>query len=266
MYDRFNRPITYLRISVTDKCNLRCTYCMPACGVPKKPHGDILSFEEIAEIARVAVRLGIEKIRLTGGEPLVRRDIVELVRRLAAIPGLKTLGMTTNGLLLPRYAEELRDAGLQSVNISLDTLDADRYREVTRGGRVEDAIAGVDAAIAAGFAPIKINVVVPDTGPSEDVANLEAFCDRRGILLQKIGLYHLDRHKIDYEAFDRPPKCDACNRLRLTADGKIKPCLHSNHEFPVDMAGIETALLAAVAAKPRRGSACTNRSMASIGG
>ena len=288
MYDRFNREITYLRISVTDRCNLRCTYCMPSCGIDLKSHHDLLSFEEITEIARVAVGLGIRKIRLTGGEPLVRRGIVELVRQLAAVDGLETLAMTTNGILLPRYAEDLRAAGLQAVNISLDTLDPERYRETTRGGRVEDAVAGVDAAIAAGFHPIKINVVVADTeapgtaqaaGAQADVptgavgapgagalADLQAFCHERGIILQKIGLYHLDRNKVDYEAFDRPPKCDNCNRLRLTSDGKFKPCLHSNHEFPVDFADIEEAILAAVAAKPFRGTACTNRSMVSIGG
>ncbi|MFW5786229.1 MAG: GTP 3',8-cyclase MoaA, partial [bacterium] len=167
MYDRFNREITYLRISVTDRCNLRCTYCMPSCGVDLKSHHDMLTFEEITEIARVAVGLGIRKIRLTGGEPLVRRGIVELVRQLAAIEGLETLAMTTNGILLPRYARDLRAAGLQAVNISLDTLDAARYREMTRGGRVEDAVAGVDAAIVAGFRPIKINVVVPEAAASD---------------------------------------------------------------------------------------------------
>ncbi len=312
MYDRFNREITYLRISVTDRCNLRCTYCMPSCGVDLKSHHDMLTFEEITEIARVAVGLGIRKIRLTGGEPLVRRGIVELVRQLAAIEGLETLAMTTNGILLPRYARDLRAAGLQAVNISLDTLDAARYREMTRGGRVEDAVAGVDAAIVAGFRPIKINVVVPEAAASDpgaerradagagaaaragaagfpdvgarrdgsegpdpaapattaahDLAALRSFCDERGIILQKIGLYHLDRNKVDYEAFDRPPKCDHCNRLRLTSDGKFKPCLHSNHEFAVDFADIEGAILAAVAAKPFRGTVCTNRSMVSIGG
>jgi cyclic pyranopterin phosphate synthase len=270
MYDRFNRKITYLRISVTDRCNLRCSYCMPAEGIELKRHKDMLSFEEITAIARVAVGQGIEKIRLTGGEPLVRRGIVELVRQLGVIPGLKTLAMTTNGLLLPRYADQLRAAGLQAVNISLDTLDPDRYRETTRGGRLEDAVAGVDAAVAAGFDPIKINVVVPTAeakrDPYNDLAALRRFCEDRGIILQKIGLYHLDHNKVDYEAFDRPPMCDQCNRLRLTADGAFKPCLHSNHEFPVDLNNIEDALFKAVEAKPFRGSVCTNRSMVAIGG
>lgn len=266
LLDRYKRPITYLRISVTDRCNLRCSYCMPECGVEIKRHADMLSYEQIAEITRVAVGLGITKVRLTGGEPLVRRGIVDLVELLGRIEGLETLAMTTNGVMLPLYATALKSSGLQSVNISLDSLDPERYRRLTRGGQVEKAIAGVDAAVAAGFSPIKVNAVVSAESSPEDIALLEAFCKARGVRLQRIGEYHLDRDKVDFESFDRPPKCAFCNRLRLTADGYFKPCLHSDAEVPVDFANIETSIRQAVSIKPKKGTVCTNRHMVSIGG
>ena len=266
MYDRYNRRITYLRISVTDRCNLRCSYCVPACGVRSLEYHEILSFEQITEIATAAVGMGIEKIRLTGGEPLVRKGIVQLVGQLATIPGLRVLGMTTNGLLLRRYATGLRTAGLDSINISLDTLDPVRFHALTRGGRIEDAIAGVDAAVAAGFAPIKINAVVDDQTDSADVQRLREFCLERGVQLQRIGRYRLDTAKPTYERLERPPRCSVCNRLRLTADGKLKPCLHSNVEIPIDFRDIEDAICRAVSAKPAEGTVCTNRAMSAIGG
>lgn len=158
--DAFGRRIDYLRISLTDRCNLRCVYCMPEEGVPFKSRDDILSFEEIERFAAVAVREGISKIRLTGGEPLVRSGVVSHVRRLRAITGLEAIALTTNGTLLPKFARDLRDAGLARVNISLDSLDPDAYARITRGGKLSDALAGIDAAFDAGFMPIKLNVVV----------------------------------------------------------------------------------------------------------
>ena len=172
MTDRFGRTIEYLRISLTDLCNLRCVYCMPAEGVGKLRHGQILSIEEICEIAEAAVALGIRKIRLTGGEPLVRRGVVELVRMLKALPGLDELALTTNGLLLPELAGPLKEAGLDRVNISLDTLDADKYRRLTRIGSLDQALAGIRAAQEAGLAPIKLNAVLIEIG--EDAAEQEA--------------------------------------------------------------------------------------------
>lgn len=266
LLDRYKRPITYLRISVTDRCNLRCSYCMPECGVEIKRHADMLSYEQIAAVTRVAVGLGVTKVRLTGGEPLVRRGIVDLVGLLGRIEGLETLAMTTNGVMLPLYATALKSAGLQSVNISLDSLDPERYRRLTRGGQVNKAIAGVDAAVAAGFSPIKVNAVVSSESSPEEIGMLEAFCKERGIQLQRIGEYHLDRAKVDFESFERPPKCAFCNRLRLTADGYFKPCLHSDAEVPVDFANIDTSIRQAVSIKPKKGTACTNRHMVSIGG
>jgi cyclic pyranopterin phosphate synthase len=239
---------------------------MPECGVELKQHSEMLSYEEIAEVTRVAVSLGINKVRLTGGEPLVRRNIVDLVSLLTGIEGLEMLAMTTNGVMLPLYAMALREAGLKSVNISLDTLNPERYRRLTRGGDVQKAIAGVDAAVAAGFDPIKVNTVVSSDSPPEEIQTLEAFCNSRGIHLQRIGLYHLDQDKVDFQSFERPPKCAQCNRLRLTADGYLKPCLHSDSEVPVDFRNIEMSIRQAVGLKPKKGSVCTNRSMISIGG
>lgn len=266
MFDRFNRSIDYLRISVTDKCNLRCTYCMPCEGVPQKLHSEVLRFEQIVAVVEAAVSLGITKVRLTGGEPLVRRGIVDLVGQLGAVTRIEKLAMTTNGILLPRYARELKDAGLSSVNVSLDTLDPKRYEALTRGGNLTQAIAGVDAAVAAGFAPIKINTVVRDDTTQEELLALAAFCAERGILLQRIREYSLSSQKQDAHQYERPPSCAACNRIRLTADGKLKSCLHSDEEIPIDFADIEGSIRRAVTAKPKHGAACTNRSMISIGG
>lgn len=159
MRDGYGRDISYLRLSVTDLCNLRCVYCMPADGVEKRRHEDILSVEELQEIAEAAGRCGIRKIRLTGGEPLVRRGIVDICARTAAAPGVEEVCMTTNGLLLPKLARELRAAGLRRVNISLDTLSPERYRELTRVGSIDDALEGLKAALD-NFETVKINAVL----------------------------------------------------------------------------------------------------------
>jgi len=158
--DAFGRRIDYLRIAITDRCNLRCVYCMPEEGVAWKPHDQMLTYEEIERFAKIAVEEGISKIRLTGGEPLVRLGVVDFVHRLRAITGLEAIALTTNGTLLPQFAQDLADAGLKRVNISLDSLDPEVFARITRGGRVEDTLAGIDAAFAAGMSPIKINVVV----------------------------------------------------------------------------------------------------------
>jgi GTP 3',8-cyclase len=165
--DSFQRGISYLRISVTDRCNLRCIYCMPEEGVPLVLHDDILRFEEILPIVRSSVELGIDKIRITGGEPLVRSGMSRLVRMISNIPGIGDVSMTTNGIMLAKYADELREAGLQRVNISLDTLKADRYRRITRKGELDDVLKGIEAAASAGLKPVKINMV-PMKGINED--------------------------------------------------------------------------------------------------
>ena len=160
MTDEFSRSITYLRVSVTDLCNLRCRYCMPACGVAKRGHDDILSFEEIWEIVSAAAKLGVRKVRITGGEPLVRPGLPELCRRISSIPGIEELVVTTNGLLLAEQAEALKNAGVRRVNISLDTLDPEKFSRMTRGGDLDQVLRGIEAAYRVGFAPLKINTVL----------------------------------------------------------------------------------------------------------
>ena len=160
MLDNQGRNIRYLRLSVTDRCNFRCRYCMPAEGVCKREHSEMLSFEELTEIVRTAVSLGVSKVRLTGGEPLVRRGIVDLCRSLRTIDGLDELTMTTNGALLPQYAAELKQAGVDRLNISLDTLNEDKFASLTRGGSLADTLAGLDAAWNAGFRGTKLNAVL----------------------------------------------------------------------------------------------------------
>ncbi|MEJ2648430.1 MAG: radical SAM protein, partial [Sedimentisphaerales bacterium] len=160
MIDGFGRKISYLRISVTDRCNLRCRYCMPEEGIRLLNHSDIMSFEEIVELTRIAVSMGITKVKLTGGEPLVRKGIVKLVESIAAIEGIEDFGMTTNGTLLAQYAHGLADAGLKRVNISLDTINSAKYKELTRCGCIDDVFNGIDAAKNTGFNPIKLNCVV----------------------------------------------------------------------------------------------------------
>ncbi len=160
MLDRFNRNIHYLRISVTDRCNLRCTYCMPEEGIKLIDKKDILSLEEIVNVVKIgAEKFGIRKIRLTGGEPLVRKGIVELVRQISSIDGIEECTMTTNGILLPGFADSLKKAGLKRVNISLDTMSPEKFRMITRGGDLEQVIEGIRAARSAGLTPVKINVV-----------------------------------------------------------------------------------------------------------
>jgi len=238
---------------------------MPAEGIPLLRHEDILDLERVADIARAAVGTGFRKIRLTGGEPLVRKGLADLVAMLREISGLETLSMTTNGTLLAPMAQELRRRGLDSVNISLDTLDPGRFAELTRGGRLSDALAGIDAAREAGF-PVKINTVVMDNAPAGTIEEVRAFCDRIGARHQLIRQYVLSGQKVDGIEYDRPPRCGECNRIRLLANGRLKPCLHSDLEFPVDFMDIEGSLRTCVEAKPVRGTACTTLTVGQIGG
>lgn len=172
--DQHGRRINYLRLSVTDRCNLRCTYCMPAAGVPSVGHAAILSYEHLLEAARAAVAIGVEKIRVTGGEPLVRKGIIGFLARVAAIPGLERLVLTTNGLLLKEMAADLRAAGVESLNISMDSLRPETYSRITRGGDVRHVLEGIRAAERAGFASIKINVVVMRGVNDREIAEFAA--------------------------------------------------------------------------------------------
>lgn len=268
--DRCGREINYLRVSVTDRCNLRCEYCMPPEGIELKGHGDMLTYEEIVSIVGAAVGLGIGKVRLTGGEPLVRKGIDSLVRLLREIDGIEEVSMTTNGILLtPDMAVRLKDAGLDRLNISLDSLDPARYRELTRCGEVADVLRGIEAAKAAGFEGTKVNMVVSLPGSREDVEMMKSFCASEGLVLQTINRFSLSKRTSETESlhdFDRPLPCERCNRLRLTSDGYLKPCLFSDVELKVDFDDIEDSIRKAVEAKPEEGTSCSDRSMRQIGG
>ncbi len=266
MLDSYGRTINYLRVSVTDRCNLRCTYCMPAEGVPLLRHEDILSFEEILEVVRAAVALGIRKVRLTGGEPLVRRGIVELVRMLAAIREIRDLSMTTNGTLLAGLAQPLAEAGLRRVNVSLDAIRPDRYAAISRGGEVRQALAGIAAAQQAGLSPIRLNCVVEHNSRESDACEVAQFAAKAGLEVRFIRRIGLSEGRFAVVEGGHGGACSRCNRLRLTSDGAIRPCLLSNLSFPVRKLGPAEALLQAIRAKPPAGSACTDRSMNLIGG
>ena len=266
MFDRFNRRINYLRISVTDRCNFRCTYCMPAEGVPLKKHEDILSFDEIAGVVRVGAQLGLTKIRLTGGEPLVRKDIAVLVKMLANIDGIADIGLTTNGVFLPQHAKALKDAGLSRVNISLDTLNPEKFREISRTGNVDDVLKGIDAALEAGLHPVKINFVrIPGINEDDETA-VRAFCDRKGLKLRFIRQMNLEKGEFYPVEGGIGGICEVCNRLRLTADGFLVPCLHSELRFSIRELGIEEAFKQAVQFKPEEGTGTKSHEFSNIGG
>lgn len=273
MKDRYGRTIKYLRLSVTDLCNCRCVYCMGENGVPRLPHSAILSFEEMEEIVRAAVSLGVTKVRLTGGEPLVRRGIDELVRRLRGIEGVEELAMTTNGARLAEYAARLKSAGLDRLNVSLDTLDPEKFRRITRIGELRDTLDGLDAARRAGFERIKLNTVLMGGVNDDEIAEIAALAkdgafDVRFIELMPIGeCTDWDRRRflpaervLEYlPKGERVPSdgvaelwrpagfrgtvglirplshrfCADCDRIRVTADGCLKPCLHSAREIPL---------------------------------
>ena len=271
--DPFGRTVNYLRISVTDRCNLRCVYCMPPEGVPQISHDEILSYEEIRAVVQAASQLGINKIRLTGGEPLVRADFPELVAMLSRMAGIRELSLTTNGILLKKHAVALRQAGLSRINVSLDTLKADKLQSITRLGRLKDVLEGIEMAKEAGFQPVKINTVVMrninddeildfarmtyedgwhvrfiELMPFKGVANFVPSYELR----QHIGLlgklepcesitanepatyYRLSgaRGTIGFiSPLSEPSFCSRCNRMRLTPDGKLRPCLMAEDEI-----------------------------------
>lgn len=266
MIDSFGRSIDYLRISVTDRCNLRCRYCMPPEGVKLLPPEDILRFEEIVNVACVAASLGVTRIRLTGGEPLVRRGIEKLVGMLAAIEELTELSMTTNGLLLSQYATALAAAGLQRVNVSLDAIDSARFADITRGGEVRQVLAGIEAARQAGLNPVKLNCVVGPEGRGPDAEDVAAFARREGLEVRFIEQMNLATGCFTVVHGGSGGDCARCNRLRLTSDGQVRPCLFSDLSFSVRRLGAAEAITRAVAEKPPVGSVCSNRLIHTIGG
>ena len=266
MKDPFGRTINYLRVSVTDRCNLRCRYCMPQEGITLLDHKDILTFEQISEVVGAAVGMGVSKVRLTGGEPLVRLGVVDLVTMLARIRGIHDLAMTTNGVLLPPVARDLRSAGLMRVNVSLDAMDPQRYAEITRGGDVAQAVAGVDAAEAAGLTPIKLNCVVGQSPDEPDARAVAEFGRRRGFEVRFIHRMDLAAGSFSIVEGGSGGDCRLCSRLRLTSNGYIRPCLFSDLRFNVRQLGAREAIARAVAEKPPVGTQCTGGFMRGIGG
>jgi len=294
MIDQLGRNITYLRISVTDKCNLRCRYCMPEEGVCKKEHMDMLTEDEIITAVEAAAVLGIKKIRITGGEPLVKKNIVSICRRTAAVEGIEEVCLTTNGILLPQLAKPLKEAGVKRINLSLDTLDAQKYAYITRIGRLDNFLAGLDAAFEAGFEKIKINAVLIGGFNDNEIVTLADLTRRYPVDMRFIEMMPMyDSGDFDEKAFipytrvlDQLPNaepvaqdggvaklyrlpgakgniglispvsahfCGNCNRLRLTADGKLKPCLHSADEYSLkglDFEGMKAVLEQAIWNKP----------------
>lgn len=283
LVDSFGRKITYLRVSITDRCNYRCTYCKPAEQFKFIPHEEILRYEEIVEIIEEAVDLGITKVRITGGEPLVRKGIVDFVKKLKRIEKLEDISLTTNGFFLVEYAEKLKVAGLNRVNISLDSLQKNKYRKITRGGNLERVLKGIDSALKAGLLPIKINTVLIKGTNNDEVEDfvrltLERPLNIRFIELMPSGEKATDNYKgkfisvleikeslakkysfnsINTSSGNGPAKyyeieggkgtigfitalsqhfCQSCNRIRLTSDGKIRPCLFSNQEIDLKKA------------------------------
>jgi cyclic pyranopterin phosphate synthase len=253
MLDRFDREISYLRVSVTDRCNLRCVYCANGDDFEHVPREDILSFEEIANILITASRLGVRKVRLTGGEPLVRKDVHELVALIAKIRGIDEISLTTNGTLLALHAGALAAAGLRRVNVSLDTLDRSRYAGITGADRLHDVLAGIEAARSCGLAPIKLNCVVEGSAVEPDARSVAEFAR-----CNDCSVRFIKRMSLRSGAFSKVQggwggDCPACDRLRLTSDGRLVPCLMSDLSFSVKELGIDEAFRLAVANKPESG-------------
>ena len=273
MIDSFGRPITYIRLSVTELCDLRCRYCMPEEGVCKLRHDQMLTEEEMVRAVQAAAKLGIEKVRVTGGEPLTKPNILSICRQVAQVPGIQEVSITTNGIRLPELAVPLREAGVRRVNISLDTLNPEKYAYITRRGVLDKALAGLDAALDAGFDRVKINAVLIGGFNDDEIPALAALTRERPVdvrfielmpmsgnrdfgpesyipvsrVLEKLPLAVPEKEEGVARLYRLPGArgrvglisplsqhfCASCNRIRLTADGKLKPCLHSAEEISI---------------------------------
>jgi cyclic pyranopterin phosphate synthase len=266
MQDRFGRTIDYLRISVTDRCNLNCYYCLPDRNAELLPRSELLSFEEIRDFTALAAGLGIRKVRLTGGEPLVRADILALVGMLSRIEGVEDLSMTTNGQLLDLFARPLFEAGLNRLNVSLDTINPDRYREVTGGGRLERTLSGILSAGRAGFERIKLNCVVEKSRNEMDAREVARFAMENGFEVRYIRRMNLAEGEFWVVDGGSGGKCEQCSRLRLSCDGQVRPCLFSDVGYPVRKLGMREALMQALRHKPESGQSCRTITFRRIGG
>ncbi len=239
---------------------------MPEEGIPLLKHEEILSFEEILEFVKTAVSHGVDKVRITGGEPLVRKGTTEFIGRLSDIGGIKDLAMTTNGLLLEKYAKDLKQAGLHRVNISLDTMDPVKYREITRLGDLESVLNGIEAADKAGFFPVKLNCVVKTSRMEKDAVDVAAFAETHGYEVRFIREMDLAKGKFYQVDGGEGGKCISCNRIRLTATGDVRPCLFNPAAYNIRRMGNEEAFLAAVRNKPACGTINTSGYFSVIGG
>lgn len=239
---------------------------MPEDGIDLMAHEDVLSFEQITEFVKEAVSTGITKIRLTGGEPLVRKGIVDLVKSLSEIDGIDEIAMTTNGILLEKYAIQLAEAGLRRVNISLDTMNAEKYKNITRLGDINDVFKGIKAAQEAGLHPVKINCVRMPDADLDDLEELKKFCDKNKLELRYIKQMDLATGEFSIVEGGKGGNCLECNRIRLTADGKVKPCLFNAKEFDINEFGIKKAIDKSINQKPEAGTKNKNGSFYGIGG
>ena len=295
MIDSYGRNITYMRLSVTELCNLRCRYCMPAEGICKKSHELMLTEDEMIQAVEVAAELGVNKVRITGGEPLVKKNIVSICRRAAKVEGIRDLAITTNGVLLPELGKDLKEAGVRRLNISLDTLDEAKYAYITRIGTLERAMAGIETAIEIGFEKVKLNAVLIGGFNDDEIKPLAELTRKYPVdmrFIEMMPMYdsgdfneasfipytrvlevlpELEKQEQDggVASLYRLPEaqgniglispinahfCGSCNRIRLTSDGKLKPCLHSNAEYPIkglDKAGMLKQFEAAIMGKPQ---------------
>ncbi len=294
MIDSFGRNIKYLRLSITERCNLRCRYCMPENGICKKSHFDMLTEDEMIMAVEAAAQLGIRKLRITGGEPLVKKNVLSICSRAVAVEGIDEICITTNGTLLPQMAKKLREAGVSRVNISLDTLNPNKYAYITRRGTLDEAIRGIESAVEAGFEKIKINSVLIGGFNDDEIAELANLTLKYPLDLRFIELMPMyDGGEFGEKAYiscdevlkklpqlepqdieDGVAKlyrlpdaygniglispvsshfCGTCDRIRITADGKIKPCLHSADEYSLkglDAAEMKELLKTAILSKP----------------
>ncbi len=266
MLDRYNRKINYLRISVTDRCNLRCTYCMPEDGITQLKHEDILTFDEITSFIKEAISFGVNKVRITGGEPLVRKGIVDLVRMIAEIPGIDDLSMTTNAILMSQFAEPIWNAGLRRINVSLDTIDPEKFKSITRGGEISEVFKGLEEAKKVGFNPIKINCVIEKSSNEPDAIAVKEFAISNGFEVRFIPMMKLDQGIFGQVEGGEGGNCSSCNRLRLTANGYIKPCLFSDLGFNIRELGSKKAIEFAIGQKPESGSQNLEGKFYNIGG
>lgn len=303
MKDSYGREIEYLRLSVTDLCNLRCKYCMGEKGICKKQHNEMLTEEEMIQAVKAAASLGIRKVRITGGDPLVKKNIISICEHIAEVEGIDEVCITTNAILLPQYATQLVQAGVTRINISLDTLDEDKYADITRGGKLSEALCGIEAALDAGFDRVKINTVLIGGFNVDEITKISQLTYRYPVDVRFIELMPMNGNDcfkenayvnsdvvinslrysgmlkdseeyecLSYDGVARVFKlegaqgnvglispiscefCNSCNRIRITADGKIKPCLHTSAEYTIkglDEDEMKEQLRQAINAKPK---------------